>query len=142
MNIEKVFYNKACKDSLYIRKKVFMEEQGFKNEIDDYDNKGIHLVLYIDEKPVATGRLHIKDMDSKIYKIGRIAVLKEYRNKQLGKKIIEILEAKAKKEGAKKIVISAQCQAQDFYKKNGYIAKGDIYYEEFCPHIYMEKIIN
>lgn len=40
-----------------IRIKVFMEEQGFKNEFDDIDNRAIHIVLYKEGKPVGTCRV-------------------------------------------------------------------------------------
>ena len=72
-------------------------------------------------------------------KIGRIAVMKEYRGQSLGSEVIAILEEKALELGANHIELSAQIQAKDFYKKLGYTEIGEIYKEEFCPHIKMFK---
>lgn len=143
MKIEKVFSRHLTDDGKFIRKKVFIEEQGFKDEFDEYDcdEKAIHLVLYDNQQAVATGRLFTKDSQKKIYTIGRLAVIKEYRKLGLGKVLVQSLEEKAKEEGAEKITISAQCRAEGFYKKLGYTSSGDIYYEETCPHIHMEKIL-
>jgi len=143
MNIENILLTKLTDDEKFIREKVFIEEQGFSNEFDEIDEQSIHLLLYIDKKPVATGRLYKKMTDGEntevIYAIGRVAVLPEYRKLHLGSKVLELLEEKAKEIGAGKIELSAQCAVREFYEKNGYVAKGDIYYDEFCPHIRMEK---
>ena len=53
--------------------------------------------------------------------------------------VIAILEEKALESGAHHIELSAQIQAKDFYKKLGYTEIGEIYKEEFCPHIKMFK---
>ena len=67
------------------------------------------------------------------------AVMKEYRGQSLGSEVIAILEEKALESGAHHIELSAQIQAKDFYKKLGYTEIGEIYKEEFCPHIKMFK---
>jgi predicted GNAT family N-acyltransferase len=141
MKLEHSFSTGLSGDVRYIREKVFVEEQGFQNEFDEHDSQAIHLVIYYNNRAVATGRLFTKHADSKVYTIGRVAVLQQFRKLHLGKKVLELLEEKARGEGAKKIELSAQCEVQDFYKRNGYAARGDIYYDEFCPHIHMEKIL-
>ena len=35
--------------------------------------------------------------------------------------------------------LSAQVRASGFYEKLGYKKMGDIYYDEYCEHIHMEK---
>lgn len=141
MYLEKCFFKRLSDDVRYIREKVFVEEQGFHNEFDENDEKSFHLVIYYDGKPAGTGRVFANDILNKVFTIGRVAVLSQYRNLHLGNKILESLEQKAREEGAIKIELSAQCTVQDFYRKNGYVASGDIYYDEFCPHIHMEKIL-
>lgn len=37
------------------------------------------------------------------------------------------------------IYLSAQLQAKGFYEKLGYLAYGDEYMDEHCPHIMMKK---
>ena len=123
-------------DARAIRQSVFVEEQGFEYEFDDIDETALHLVLYDEnDNPCATGRLFFGGC----MKIGRIAVMKEYRGQSLGSEVIAILEEKALESGAHHIELSAQIQAKDFYKKLGYTEIGEIYKEEFCPHIKMFK---
>lgn len=141
MELEKCFFKELPNDARYIREEVFVKEQGFQDEFDEYDDQAFHLIIYYDGKAVATGRVFTTCVPSKVFTIGRVAVLPEYRNLHLGNKILEFLEEKAKEEGALRIELSAQCRVQAFYEKNGYVASGDIYYEEFCPHIHMEKIL-
>lgn len=50
-------YNFLCTEAKTIREKVFMEEQGFKNEFDEYDEMVPHAVLFMEGCAVATGRL-------------------------------------------------------------------------------------
>lgn len=126
--------------AIKIRKTVFVEEQGFQEEFDTLDETAYHLVLYLENQPVATGRLLL--LTPQEGKIGRVAVLKPYRKQHFGAQIISALEEKAVSLGISKILISAQVQAQGFYEKLGYIAYGDVYLEEHCPHVSMEKILN
>ena len=154
-------------DAIAIRKKVFVEEQGFKNEFDDIDPRAWHLVLYIGSVPAATGRLfdrgnddRAKDKESadgpdsnessvRLNKkesgirmiLGRIAVIQEYRGRSLGGKVMAELEKTAKENGTEDVEVSAQERVRPFYEKLGYTAVGDVYYDEFCPHIRMVKSI-
>ena len=123
-----------------IRQAVFIEEQGFQNEFDQTDETALHLVLYADGTPAAVARLFTQQ-DRTVYTVGRIAVLPQYRGLRLGNHILEEAEQCAKRLGAKRLVLSAQCRVQPFYEKNGYIASGGIYFDEFCPHIHMEKML-
>lgn len=141
MKLEKRFFKGLSDDVKFIRETVFVKEQGFQNEFDEYDSEAIHLVIYCDDKAAATGRLFTKDTNKETYTVGRVAVLKEYRKLHLGQKVLEFIEEKAREEGVKKIELSAQCQVEGFYKKYGYTSSGDVYYDEHCPHIHMEKIL-
>lgn len=143
MNIEKQFFTGLNNDLLYIREKVFVEEQGFQDEFDDVDidNISFHLLLYIEGKPVATGRLYQKDPFGTVYIIGRLAVLFDYRKLNLGSIVLTSLEDKAKKCCATSIELSAQCRVQGFYEKHGYRTIGDSYLDGDCPHILMIKNI-
>lgn len=41
----------------------------------------------------------------------------------------------------KQIEISAQVRVKDFYRKLGYRATGPVYYDEYCAHIRMVKLL-
>lgn len=141
MKIEKQFFTNLNDDLRSIRETVFVEEQGFTDEFDDrdIDNISFHLLLYIEGKPVATGRLYQKDPLKNIYIIGRLAVLSDYRKLSLGSVVLTSLEEKAKECGAASIELSAQCRVQGFYEKHGYRTIGNSYLDGDCPHILMIK---
>ena len=46
-------------DAIFIRKEVFVKEQGFKNEFDEKDNEAHFLVGYENGSPVATCRIFL-----------------------------------------------------------------------------------
>lgn len=124
-------------DAIDIRKRVFIDEQGFKNEFDEIDKIAYHAVIYVKGKYAAAGRLF--GDENKNAHIGRIAVLKDFRGKNLGRLIIDILEKKAAELNFTNIELSAQIHVMDFYSKLGYSPVGEEYLDEGCPHIKMVK---
>lgn len=131
------FYDRLPDESKLIRAEVFVEEQGFVDEFDETDGTCLHLVLFDGDAPIATGRLFCESGNT--YAAGRIAVKKNYRGKNIGAEVMRLLEEKAKELGAEILAVSSQCRAQGFYEKSGYTASGEIYLDQFCPHIHMEK---
>lgn len=121
-----------------IRTEVFIKEQGFKDEFDEIDKTCFHIVLYDNKKPVATCRYF---NESETFHIGRVAIIKEYRGKHLGNKIMQIAENEIKSEGGQIVEVSAQVRVSEFYKKLGYNKVGDIYFDEYCEHIRMVKVL-
>lgn len=96
-----------------IRMSVFVDEQGFpaESEMDEYDARAIHCLLYNDDhKPSATARLFIDD--DGYWRIGRVAVLREMRGKQLGDLAMRMVLDKALQAGAKRFRLSSQKQAE------------------------------
>ncbi|HCI59959.1 MAG TPA: GNAT family N-acetyltransferase [Ruminococcus sp.] len=130
--------NTLSEDEKFIRETVFIEEQKFKIEFDDTDDIATHIVMYLDKHPVGCCRLYKQENE---YHIGRIAVLKPYRGKGYGEKILLEAEKDAKKMGADSISLSAQVRASGFYEKLGYKKHGEIYFDEYCEHIAMKKDI-
>ena len=46
-------------ETFAIRREVFVEEQGIgeDEEFDEFDTQALHLIVYVDEQPAATGRI-------------------------------------------------------------------------------------
>lgn len=129
-------------DALKIRNQVFVKEQGvpLDREIDNYEAYTIHFVLYQDtETPMATLRL-LPLEDGKI-KVQRMAVLKEFRKKGLGKVIMEAAETFANEHDYQQLVLGAQLTARDFYQRLGYQAEGDIFLDAGIEHVTMIKTL-
>lgn len=126
-------------DAFYVREQVFTIEQGFTlPDADGYDPQAVHLVIYDAEKPVATGRIF---KDDGFFHPGRIAVLKDYRKKQLGRLLMEELEKIAREQDAACLRLGAQLYAVPFYEQCGYRGTGERFMDEFCEHEMMEKIL-
>lgn len=136
--IEIKILHHLTQDEIDIRNTVFVEEQGFNEEFDTVDETATHFVMYLNQKPVACARCFPSDNES-IYKIGRVAVHREYRGKHFGEQILLSVENYAKNQGAVKISLSSQLRAKEFYAKLGYTTIGDVYLDEHCEHIRMEK---
>ena len=122
-------------DAYAVRKQVFMDEQGFSTELDETDKIATHVILYDNDKPIATGRIYQENDE---YHIGRICVLQAYRKNHLASIVMQTLEEIGFKQ-TDTIYLSAQLQAKGFYEKLGYLAYGDEYMDEHCPHIMMKK---
>ncbi len=125
---------------VYVRNTVFVEEQGFQNELDETDNIAWHLLISDGDKPVAAARLFTED-GGVTYHLGRMAVLKEYRGRHLGAMAMDVLEEKTRALGGMLITLSAQCRASGFYEKVGYAQTDDFHLDEGCPHVTMEKYL-
>lgn len=122
-----------------IRTSVFVNEQGAapQEEFDFFDKaegSSIYALMYEGDTPVATARLILNE---KGYKIGRIAVLKEYRKKGYGRIIVRLILDKAFELGADKVYLDAQNYAVPFYEKFGFTVTGDEIIEIGLPHMPM-----
>lgn len=128
------------KEAKWIREEVFVKEQGFKEEFDEVDEISTHIVLLQEETkfPMACCRYYKKEKE---YIVGRIAVLKKYRGKQFGQLLLQTVEKEVTKAHGKKLSLSAQKRIQSFYEQQGYVAIGEPYFDEFCEHIWMEKML-
>lgn len=121
-----------------IRIEVFMKEQGFENEFDDIDDISFHIVVFDEERPIGTCRFF---KENNHYTIGRVAVLKKYRNLHIGNSLLESAENEIKKLNGDLIVVHAQVRIRPFYEKQGYIQFGQIDDDEGVPHVWMKKKI-
>ncbi len=131
-------YKQLPIESKHIRQTVFIDEQGFENEFDNIDEIATHIVVFNDNKPIATCRVFF-DEPHNAFMIGRIAVLKEFRSKHIGEMLMNIAHDTVKEMGGDCIMLSAQVRASEFYKKQGYTMTGDEYDDEGVPHILMVK---
>ena len=131
-------YTTLPQEAKDIRIKVFIKEQGFENEFDDIDQISLHIVVFDETKPVGTCRFF---KENNHYTIGRVAVLKEYRNQHIGNLLLKSAEKEIKKLNGDLIVVHAQVRVSPFYENQGYIQFGQIDDDEGVPHMWMKKKI-
>jgi cystathionine beta-lyase len=125
-----------------IREKVFIKEQNVpkEEELDGLDPACIHFLGLYENTPVATARVRYIDKDT--WKIERVAVLKEHREKGFGKEIMENIENEAFKKKVTILILNSQKNAIGFYKSLGYESlSDDFFFEANIPHIKMQKIL-
>ncbi|MDB4212694.1 GNAT family N-acetyltransferase [Flavobacteriaceae bacterium] len=124
---------------LKLRLEVFVVEQKCAyQDLDNKDEKALHLVGEENNKIIAYTRIFRKGDFFKNPSIGRVLVKKEYRNKDYGRIImrrsIEKLKEDPKEE---KIELSAQKYLLKFYSELGFEKKGEEYLEDNIPHVKM-----
>ena len=119
-----------------LRFAIFVGEQNVPSgiELDDLDATCVHAIAYdADGKAVGTGRLLPEG------RIGRMAVVKEWRRMGIGAAIMEALMREARKRGHKEVTLSAQLQAAEFYRGFGFEAEGKVYKDAGILHQAMRK---
>lgn len=123
----------GLEDQYAIREQVFVNEQGIDPNIerDEYDEVSFHCIVKEDGVLCGTGRIIIKDDEPLI---GRIAVLKEYRGKQIGDLIVRMLLDFGFQYEFEKIYVHSQLKVIDFYKKIGFQEVGESYEEAGIEH--------
>ena len=122
-----------------IRKKVFVEEQQVPEELewDDEDERSYHVLLFApDGTPIGTGRL-LRDG-----RIGRMAVLKEWRGRGAGSALMVFLLSLARRMGIDEVTLHAQTHAAGFYAKHGFRAEGEAFMEAGIPHVLMSRTMS
>jgi predicted GNAT family N-acyltransferase len=135
--IELMPWESARAQASAIRLAVFVEEQGVPREIemDEADAQCIHALAFEGGAAVGTGRL-LPDGH-----IGRMAILKPWRGRGIGAAILESLIEAARRRGDRKIVLSAQVHAVEFYRGHGFQPEGEVYDEAGIAHQEMIRLL-
>ena len=125
-----------------VRTQVFVQEQGIdaKDEWDSADASAVHAVVrnrFGD--PLGTARLLEKSPG--IAQIGRMAVVRVMRGSGLGGDLLNALVDIAKVRGDKEVRLHAQCSAQAFYARAGFVPVGEPFDEVGIAHIEMRKVL-
>lgn len=124
-----------------LRAGVFLDEQGFSVEFDEIDDTCLHLELCDGNAVIAYCRGYEDQETPGLWHIGRVVVAKAHRGEHLGSTVMQAMEAHLKAFGATSLTVSAQCRVEAFYASLGYQPQGEIYMDEFCPHIRMDKAL-
>lgn len=114
-----------------VREPVFVVEQQVPLELewDDLDPRSRHVLARDAEgRPIGTGRLTPEG------KIGRMAVLTDWRGRGVGEALLSTLIDLARAHGYREVELHAQVAAIGFYEKSGFVAFGDEYDEAGIRH--------
>lgn len=121
----------------HLRRRVFIDEQGVTEaeEWDGRDDEAIHLLGWIEDRPVATARI-FREGDTG--KIGRVCVLREARGTGAGAAVMRAAIDAIRNDGARFVKLSSQTHAVPFYERLGFAAVGAVYEDAGIPHRDME----
>jgi len=138
MEISIVTWEDAKSSLRHIRQKVFVEEQQVPEELewDAEDRNCVHLLGREGSRPVACARI-LSDG-----KLGRLAVLKEYRKHGWGGRILRAAEQHQLDQRKNKIQLNSQANSYHFYFSNGYRPEEEMFWDANIPHVRMQKILN
>ena len=127
------------KRAFEVRTKVFIEEQGIskEEEWDGLDDTAIQFVAKDNDKIVATARVRFPAAD--YAKIERMAVLKPFRRKGVGKKLLNAIEENLASRHIPQAVLHSQWSVVKFYQSCGYEEIGQPFFEADIKHIKMQK---
>ncbi|MFA5660493.1 MAG: GNAT family N-acetyltransferase [Bacilli bacterium] len=143
VSIVKANTTNQFRDALYIRSKVFIEEQqiAVDDEFDQDESQFVSYVLYQNQAPIATIRYKI-DEKTRVATIGRIAVLKPNRGHGYGALMIQHIEKiLTYKYRPLTIEIGGQHQLKDYYESLGYKVTGEPYMDANIVHYHLVKKI-
>ncbi len=121
-----------------VRTPVFIVEQLVTPEFewDEIDVSAVHLLATLNDVPIAC--LRIIDF----HKIGRMAVLKEYRRMGLGAALLVEAVNLCKAHGSKTVYLSAQTHAIGFYEKCDFKVTSAVYQDLHIPHVDMQMSLD
>lgn len=117
-----------------VREKVFIGEQKVPRELewDEWDERCDHAVA-CDAHGLAIGTARLAPGG----KLGRMAVLREWRGLGVGAALLEALLGRARERSLARVTLHAQTQAAGFYRRFGFSERGGEFLEAGIPHLEM-----
>ncbi|MDR4478138.1 MAG: GNAT family N-acetyltransferase [Nitrospira sp.] len=119
-----------------IRETVFIYEQRVPVELewDGLDPSCAHVLARNDRgEAIGTARMQRNGT------IGRMAVLKDWRGRGIGRALLQTLLDLALKQGLPRVTLSAQTHALGFYERAGFHVVGEPFIDAGIPHRKMVK---
>jgi predicted GNAT family N-acyltransferase len=126
-------------EAFEVRRQVFVQEQGISEDMvfDRYDREALHVVVKDGQKVIGTARVQF--LTDNQAKLERMAVLKHYRRKGIGKEMLLFLDAVWKDNKVQQVIIHAQFKVVSFYKLCGFDELGLPFREAGIKHMKMRK---
>ncbi len=131
-----VDYHTAVDALRAVREPVFVEEQQVPRELewDALDPLCVHVLARDDAgRPIGTGRLTPE------HKIGRMAVLQDWRGKGVGDALLKALIEQAALRRWPEVKLNAQVSAIGFYARHGFVPFGERFMEAGIEHQAMRR---
>lgn len=154
LTVQAVSTPAGFEEALALRYQVFCDEQRVPRELerDDEDALALHVVVRDAQGQVCgTGRalrmrpdgsqvaLDSPAVPGDVVRVGRMAVRRDVRGQGVGTLLLKALEQAACDAGLAQALLHAQCHAQAFYARHGYVPVGERFEEAGIEHVTMTR---
>ena len=125
-----------------IRREVFCREQGV-SAAEEFDGLDAECRTYLVRlSGAAIGTARVRPVGFGVVKIERMAILKPYRGRGHGRRLMRRMIGDLLDDGVGTIALHAQCHAAAFYRRLGFIAEGEEFIEAGIPHVRMTLVLS
>jgi predicted GNAT family N-acyltransferase len=126
-------------EAFAVRRQVFVREQGISKDLvfDEHDREALHMVVKDGERVIGSARVQF--LADNQAKLERMAVLKRYRRKGIGREMLLFLDTVWKDKQVQQVIIHAQLEVVPFYKLCSFDELGLPFREAGIKHIKMRK---
>jgi predicted GNAT family N-acyltransferase len=126
-----------------LRTAVFCGEQGVppEMEIDEHDPEAQHLVALLAEEQRVIGTLRLLAFGREA-KIGRVAVVSEWRRRGVASRMLATALARARREGFEHARLAAQTVAVALYEQAGFVVESEPFEEAGIEHVWMGQSLS
>ncbi|MGO1069040.1 GNAT family N-acetyltransferase [Lysobacter sp. CA199] len=122
-----------------VRETVFVHEQNVPRELEldaERDPLCQHVLAFDrQDNPIGTARL------TPDRRIGRMAVLAQWRGRGVGEALLAALIEHAQRLGWRELSLHAQASAIGFYARNGFLPEGERFVEAGIDHLTMRRLL-
>lgn len=131
--------DRELKEAFGLRRRVFVEEQGISEdlEFDNHDGEALHVIVTDAERVIGTARVIF--LTAHQAKLERMAVLRPFRRRGIGSRIVSFLNEELKNRQVEQVVLHAQYAVVAFYNSCGFEELGLPFMEAGIKHIKMQK---
>jgi predicted GNAT family N-acyltransferase len=127
------------KSAFEVRRQVFVDEQGISEYLvfDGHDEEALQMVVKDGERVIGIARLQFP-ADNQV-KLERMALLKPFCNKGIGKRMVSFLNEELRNRQVEQVVLHAQYEVVAFYKSCGFTETGSPFWEAGLNHMRMQQ---
>ena len=127
------------KAAFAVRTQIFVDEQGISEdlELDEHDSEALHMVVKDGDKVIGTARVLF--LATNQAKLERMAILKPFRRRGIGRRIISFLIEELRNRQVEQVVLHAQYLVVAFYESCGFEKSGSPFWEAGIKHIKMQR---
>ncbi len=139
LNYKLVSSDSELKAAFEVRRQVFVKEQNISEGLtfDGHDKQALQIVVMDGERVIGTARVLF--LSNNQAKLERMAILKPFRRRGIGRIIICYLIEELSKRQVEQVVLHAQYAAVAFYKSCGFEESGPPFCEVGIKHVKMQR---